>query len=202
MSLGRESPLLLSNILFENICLNCSSEFFRLETLPLRHAHIHRSQDRCRSVDRHASTHLLQWDAFEDDLHVFQRADRDAASANLTLRSRMVRIVPLQSRHVERDAQPYLTMFEEIVEPLVRILGRAESREHPHRPGASAIHRRIDATQVRILAWKAGLLSLIAVRDVLRSVESADRNVGRVPKLLPPLRTPPGPLALCLSLPL
>src|SRR5213596_1581147 len=107
----------------------------------------------------------------------------------------MIRIVPVQSRHVKRDAQPCLTMFEKIMEPLVSVLRGTESGEHSHRPGTTAIHCRIDATQVRILAWKAGLLSLITIRDVPGSVESADRNVGWVPKLLPPLRTPPGPLA-------
>ena len=202
MSLRRERPLLLSNILLENIRLDRSPKFFRLQPLPLRHANIHRRQDRCRRVDRHASTHLLQRNSFEDDLHVLQRADRDATSPNLALGARMIRIVPVQSRHVKRNAQPCLTMFEKIMEPLVSVLRGTESGEHPHRPGTPAIHCRIDATQVRIFAWKAGLLSLIAICDVVRSVESADRNVGWVPKILLPLRTLSGPLAQRLSLPL
>src|SRR5439155_12168264 len=128
---------------------------------------------------RHASTHLLQRNSFEDDLHVLQRADRDAASADLALGARMIRIVPVKGGHVKRDAQPCLTMFEKIMEPLVSVLRGTESGEHPHRPGTPAIHCRIDATQVRIFARKAGLLSLITICDVLRSVASSARTGSR-----------------------
>src|SRR5438093_11307953 len=107
----------------------------------------------------------------------------------------MIRIVPVQSRHVKRNAQPCLTMFEKIMEPLVSVLRGTESGEHPHRPGTPAIHCRIDATQVRIFAWKTGLLSLITVRDLVGRVESDDRSVGWVTRH----RLRPGTLSVPLA---
>src|SRR5207249_6453500 len=60
MRLRWESPLLLSDVLLENVRLNCPSKILRLQTLSLCNANIHRSQNRRGSIDRHTSTHLLQ----------------------------------------------------------------------------------------------------------------------------------------------
>src|SRR5207249_2837102 len=65
------------------------------------------------------------------------------------------------SGHVERDAEPGLAVTDEILEPAVRVLGAAESGEHPHRPQATAVHRRVDAAGEGELA---GLSEPILVR--------------------------------------
>ncbi len=59
-------------------------------------------------------------------------------------------------------------MGEQVVEALVRLLRRAEARELAHGEHASAVHRRVDATCVRILA---GEPDRRVVRKVGRGVE-------------------------------
>src|SRR6266567_4328004 len=56
MRLGWESPFFLGDVLFENVSLNCASKFFWFQTLPFGNTNIHRSQNGCWGIDRHAGT--------------------------------------------------------------------------------------------------------------------------------------------------
>src|SRR6185437_9018640 len=54
--------------------------------------------------------------------------------------------------------------------PLVRLLGGAEARELPHRPEATAVHRRVDAAREREDARVAEIAVVVGL-DGLRRVE-------------------------------
>src|SRR5947207_9043575 len=88
-----------------------------------------------------------------------------------------------------------------MVKPVVRVLWMAEAWKHSHGPEPPSVQRRIDPSEVRILAWKTSVARLVLVRDVSWSVDSFDRNVGRVPELLLPLRAVLRPLFESLCLP-
>src|SRR5215831_3664630 len=82
----------------------------------------------------------------------------------------MVRVVAHESRHVERRRQSRLPVLEQVAEARVRLLGRPEPRELPHRPELAAVHRRVDASRERIDAGEAEV-ALVVDLDVVRRVE-------------------------------
>src|SRR2546425_7815495 len=172
-----ESPFLLSDVLFQNVSLNSSAQFSRFQTLSLCNANIHRGQNRCWSIDCHTGADLLQRYAIENDLHVFQRAHRHTATSDLALSPRTIGIIPIESRHVECDAQTRLSMFQQVVQTFVGIFRSSEAGEHAHRPWSSPVHRRVYATDIGILAWKPDLLGLVQMRNIFRSVDSFYRNI-------------------------
>ena len=62
----------------------------------------------------------------------------------------MVGVVAHQRRHVEGGREAGLPVLEQVAEARVRLLGRAEAGELPHRPEPAAVHRRVDAARERI----------------------------------------------------
>jgi hypothetical protein len=112
-------------------------------------------------------------------LIVIERRDGDALLAHLAARTGVIGVVPHQGRHVERGREPGLALLEQVLEPRVGVLRASEAGEHPHRPEAAAVHRRIDAARERILAGVAEALLVRAVRDVLGRVEGLHRNPGQ-----------------------
>ena len=67
---------------------------------------------------------------------------------------RVVGVVAHERRHVEGDRQPGLALREQVLKARVGVLGRAEPREHPHRPQPASVHRWMDAAGKRILAGR------------------------------------------------
>ena len=66
----------------------------------------------------------------EQHLHVGERGDGDAARAELALGLGIVGVVAVERRHVEGDREAGLAGVEQRAEARVRVLGRAEAREH------------------------------------------------------------------------
>ncbi len=111
----------------------------------------------------------------EEDLHVFERRDRDALAPDLAQTHRVVRVVPHQGRHVEGGGEPGLPVVEEIVESAVRVFGSAESGEHPHGPCLAAVHVAVDPPREGIGSRLLILDSRIA-GHVIPRVEEAKGN--------------------------
>jgi hypothetical protein len=178
--LGREDPLLLRDVLLEDVRLDRPPELRARDALLLRDARVEGERDRRRAVDRHRRRDLAERDAGEERLHVLQRVDRNALAADFAEGARMVRVVPHERRHVERRRQAGLAVVEEVAEPLVRLLGGAEAGELPHRPELPAVHRGIDAPRERKDARVAELrvgVNLDRVGRVERiDLESRDRG--------------------------
>ena len=168
--LGREDPLLLRDVLLEDVRLDRPAELGARHALLLADADVEREQHRRRRVDRHRRRDLAERDAGEERLHVRERVDRDALAADLAERPRVVGVVAHQRRHVEGRREARLPVLEQVAEALVRLLGRAEAGELAHRPELPAVHRRVDAARERIDTRVAEVAVVVDV-DVLGRVE-------------------------------
>ena len=142
------------------------------------HHDVHREQRRRRRVDRHRRRHLVERKAVEQHVHVLDRIDRDADSANLTERARRVGVDAHLGRQVERDAQAGLPGGEQMSKPAVRFRRRPEAGVLAHRPEPSAVHRRLHAARERILAG-IGEVARVVERRVRRPVDGLDREARR-----------------------
>ncbi len=89
----------------------------------------------------------------------------------------VIRVVAHQRGHVERGREPRLPVLEQVAEADVRLLGRAEAGELPHRPEPPAVHRRVDAAREREGAWVPEIAPVVEV-DVVGRVERVDRQPG------------------------
>ena len=143
-----KTPLLLGDVLLEDVRLDRPAETFGADAPALGRHHVEREHDRRRRVDRHRDGHLVEWDPGEQRLHVRQRVDRHALPAHFPQRTRVVGIVAHQRGHVERRREARLTVFEQVAEPPVGLPGIAEPGELTHRPQPAAIHRLVHATGV------------------------------------------------------
>ena len=138
---------------------------------------VHRPDRRGRRVDRHRRRHAFERQAVEQDLHVGQRAHGDAARPELAFRLGVVGVVAVQRRHVVGDRQAGLAGREQPVEAGVRVLGRPEPGEHPHRPQAASIAGRVDAAGERRIARQADA-GLGVLRQRPRPVQPLDGHVA------------------------
>src|SRR6185312_16178657 len=69
-------------------------------------------------------------------------------------------------------------LIEQVVEALVGLLGGAETGEHAHRPGAGAVHRRLDAAGVGVFAGEAEIALVVEPLAVFGGVEPLDGHAG------------------------
>ena len=70
-------------------------------------------------------------------MYVLDRVDGDTAAADFTEAQRIVAVAPHQRGQVERGRETgvhALGVLEQVLEPLVRVVGRTEAGELPHRP--------------------------------------------------------------------
>src|SRR5581483_1723248 len=166
----REDPLLLRDVLLEDVRLDGAAQPLERDALLLPDAGVEGEEHRRRPVDRHRRRDLAERDPVEERLHVRERVDRHALAPDLAERARMVRVVAHQGRHVERGREAGLAVLEEVAEPRVRLLRRAEAGELPHRPEPAAVHRRVDAAREGIRPRPAEVAFVVEL-DVLRRVE-------------------------------
>ena len=71
----REAPLLLGDVLLEDVRLDGPAEAIRRYALPLRCNDVEGHHDRGRRVDRHRHRHVAEVDPAEQVLHVVERVD-------------------------------------------------------------------------------------------------------------------------------
>ena len=185
--LRRVDVLLLRDVLLEDVRLRGAAQVGARDALLLGDADVEGEQDRGRRVDRHRRRDLAQRDAREQGAHVVDRVDGDALAPDLAERARVIRVVAHQRRHVERRREAGLPVREQVLEARVRLLGRAEAGELPHRPEAAAVHRRVDAARERIdagVAEIAGVLDVDVVGRVERLVLDAGDRRARLARAL------------------
>ena len=137
----------------------------------LRRRDEHRPDRRRRAVDRHRDRDLIERDAVEQDLHVGQRGDADAALAELARGDRLVGVVAHQRGQIEGHAQAVLAVGEQVEEARVRLLGAAEAGELANRPRPAAVAGRVDAARVGRLTRQP---------EVTRRLDAARGEVGLV----------------------
>ena len=114
-------------------------------------------------------------DAVEEREHVVERVHRDAEPADFAQRARVVAIEAHQRRQVERGGEAGLPLLQQELEPLVRLSGRTEAGELPHRPEPPAVHARVHAARERVLAGISVVRLAAAAVQIVRRVQRFDR---------------------------
>ena len=166
------------DVLLEHVVLDGPGELVAGNPLLLRDQLVEQQEHRARRVDRHRGGHLVERQPVEKHPHVVDRVDRDADLADLAVRDRLVAVVAHLGRQVEGHAEAAGAGLDELVVPLVRLLGGAEPGVLPHRPRAAGVHRRIHASGVGVLARLPQLGRRVEPGEVVRSVRLPDGQVG------------------------
>ena len=124
-------------------------------------------------VDGHRGGDVGEREAVEQDLHVLQRGDGDAALAELAEGLGGVGVVAVERGHVEGDREAGVALREQVLEAGVGLLGGAEAGEHAHRPELAAVAGGVDAAGEGVLAGVSD-----GLRVVSRAVRALDRAAG------------------------
>jgi hypothetical protein len=193
--LGLEQPLLLRDVLLEDVGLQRAVELAGVDPGTLGRDD-HHAEDRDRgSADRHRGRDVAEVDAAEQGLHVGGAVDRDTAVADLAEALRVVAVPAHQGRHVERDAEAAATAPEDHLVALVGLLRVAEPGELPDRPGPSAVAGRVEPAGVRELAGPLGVVGAVGRLD-LHAGERGEVGVAN-PRLCQRLGVPLLPTLAC-----
>ncbi len=155
--LDREAPLLLRDVLLEDVRLDRAAQPIARDARALRGGDVEGEHDRRGRVDRHRHRDRSEVDPREERLHVLERVDRDALAADLAEAPRVIGVVAHERGHVEGRREARLAVLEQVAKARVRLLRGAEARELAHRPQPPAVHRRVDAARVGVLAGRADL---------------------------------------------
>jgi hypothetical protein len=193
--IDREAPLLLSDVLLEDVGLDRPRQLVWRHALPFGGHDVEGEHHGGRRVDRHRHADVLERDVGEQRLHVRQAVDRHPLATDLAQRPRRIRVVPHQRGHVEGRRQSRLAVVEQVAEAQVRLLGRAEARELAHSPQPAAIHRAVDAARVWKLTGKPDRFVGID-GEIGLGVQRLDRLAGDGRERRVPLRRATEGLAL------
>ncbi len=178
MGLGLEEPLLLRDVLLEDVRLEGAVEDRRVHALPLRRHQVHAEDRDGRPGDRHGRGDLAQRDVLEEDLHIGGGVDGDPAVADLAERARVVGVPPHQRRHVEGDGQAAAARLEDHLVALVGLLGVAEARELADRPRTAAVAGRVQPAGEGVLTGPADPLEAFDAVAGPGAVDRLDRIAG------------------------
>ena len=141
----------------------------------LRHHQIHGPQHRSGRINGHRYSCRFEIDAGEEDLHIFERVDRHAAFAHLTLALRRVGVIAHQRGQIKGDRETAAARRQQILVALVCLLRRGEAGELAHRPQLAAVAGGVDAARVRRLSWlwQAEVLGKVGL-----GIEAPHRHAG------------------------
>ena len=176
--LRREQEFLLGDEFLEDVVLERSLESRPRDAGLLGGDDVHRPDGSGRTVDRHRRRDALEGQIREQDLHVGEAADADAACPELALGLGIVGVVTVERRHVVGDREAGLAGGKQRLEPGVRVLGRSEPGELPHRPQQAPVHRGLHTAGVRKLTGVPEVLLVIEVRKGIGGVKNVDLLVG------------------------
>ena len=140
------------DVLLEDVVLHRAGELADIRALLAGDGDVEREQDRRRGVDGHRGGDPFERDAVEERAHVVEAA-----------RSRRRPCRPRPAPAGDRRRSPSASagrrrprgrsaLLQQVAVALVGLLGGGEAGVLAHRPEAPAIHRRLDAARVGILA--------------------------------------------------
>ena len=141
------------DVFLENVVLDGASEALEICALLFGDGDVEGEKDRGGGIDGHRSGDVLEGDAVEEGLHVFERIDGDADFSDFALRERVVGIHADLGGEIEGDGEAVDALGQEVAVALVRFDGGAEAGVLAGGPEAAAVHGGIDAAGERELAW-------------------------------------------------
>src|SRR6266550_6232571 len=146
------NPRVLRHILFQNVVLNRSAKLRWIHALLFGGCDVEAVQNYCGSVDRHRRRHFVERDTIEQNLHVGETRNRDAALSNFSFGSGVIGVVSHQRWKIECYRKASLPVREEELVALIRVASASESRELAHRPQLAAISSWMNSSRVWINA--------------------------------------------------
>ena len=102
----RKQPLLLGDVLLENVVLRRAAKAVQGNSALLGHGEIHCQQNGRGAVDRHGHGNLVDWDAFKQVFHVRERVHRRPVPTHLSLADGVVGVAPHEGRQIEGGGEP------------------------------------------------------------------------------------------------
>ena len=153
--LGGEQPLLLRDVLLEDVGLQRAVEDAEVDALALGGDQVHAEHRDGGAADRHRRRGVAERDVVEQHVHVGGGVDRDAAVPDLAERPRVVGVAAHQGRHVEGDGEAAAALGQDHLVALVGLLGVAEAGELADGPGPAAVAGGVQAAGERELARPA-----------------------------------------------
>ena len=171
-----EKKLFLRAVLLEDIVLQRAAQLSHREATLLCVDNIHSPDDRGRAINRHRGGYFIERQAIEQDFHVGQRRDGNAAFAEFSGGEWVVGVISIKSRHIKSSRETCLTLGEQIFEALVGVFGGAETSKHTHGPGFSPVHGRLDATGIGVFSRQVKITSIVYIFVILRCIHAIDRH--------------------------
>ena len=164
--------------LFEDVVLDGPAQLVGRHTLLLGRHDVAGQHGQHGAVHRHRDAHLVERDAVEEDLHVFDRVDGHAGLADVTGDAGMVGVVAPVGGEVEGHAHALLAGREVLAVERVRLLGGREAGVLANRPRAVGVHRGPNAAHDT--GQCPGSVSTVSnVLEVSRGVDRLDRDAFR-----------------------
>ena len=99
---GRIDVFLLRDVFLEDVVLQRAGNFLPVGALFFGDGEIHRPDHRGGRIDRHRGGDVGERNLIEQNFHVGERTDRDAAFADFAFGERMVGVVAHQRGQIER----------------------------------------------------------------------------------------------------
>ncbi len=149
-----------------------------VDAAPLRRREHEREQRERRGIV-HRARCRREVDAVEAGRHVVGAVGHDAAGAE-QLGVDLVHVVAAEHRVARDQRHRGRALVEHVAQPRVVGRRRAEADQLPLRPGAAAMHRRVDAARVRRLAREADVGTEARRVDVERRVQRLHLDAGAV----------------------
>ncbi len=144
--LGRVDELVLGVELLEDVVLQRAAELRDVDVALPGHRDVHRPDHRGRAVDGLADRDLVDGDVGVQPVHVLDGVDGHTAAPDLAEAQGIVAVAAHQRGQIERGRQTgvhALGVLQQVLEPLVRVVGRTEAGELPHRPQPRTVHRLV-----------------------------------------------------------
>jgi hypothetical protein len=153
--LGLEEPLLLGDVLLEDVRLQRAVEHGGVDALALGGDEVHAEDGHGGPADGHRRGDVPERDVPEEDLHVGRRVDRHTAVPDLAQGARVVGVAAHERRHVEGDGEPAPAVAEDHLVALVGLLGVPEPGELPDGPRPPPVAGRVQAAGEGVLTRPA-----------------------------------------------
>ncbi len=169
---------MLGDELLETVVLDGATDLGAIDAALVREGDVEGEEHRRGPVDGHGGGDPIEGDPVEEDLHVLEGVDGDAAHPHLAEAPGRIAVVAHERREIEGGGQARLPLLQEVAESLVGLRRRTEAREHAHRPEAPAVHRRLNAAGEGILARKTEVGEVLEVH-VRRGDEVRDLHVAQ-----------------------
>ena len=147
--LGRIDIGVAHHELLQNVVLDCTGHLVEFRALLKAGVDVEGEHGEHCAVHCHRNRHLIQRNTVEQNLHVFDRADRHAGFTYIAYNALMVGVVATVCSEVEGNRKAFLSRSKVAAVESVRFFCGRETGILANCPGAHGIHGAVGAAQER-----------------------------------------------------